>query len=70
MVMNAALKKLKMCLPFEQQKQKLSKKGILEMASLYIKYLSHTLERTDSISSVRTVNLNRHNYITQGSNYS
>ena len=64
-VMNSALKRLKMCLPLENQEQKLSKKDILLSAAIYIKHLSEKLhlEHTDCKGSEDTVNLNKHDYI-------
>ena len=59
-VMNSALRKLKMCLPLEEAEQKLSKKEILQTAILYIKFLSKTL---DQESMEETLNLNKHNYL-------
>ena len=59
-VMNSALRKLKTCLPLEEAEQKLSKKEILQTAILYIKYLSKTL---DQESMEETLNLNKHNYL-------
>ena len=66
MVMNAALKKLRMCLPLQNQEQKLSKKEILLSAAVYIKHLSDELsEPQEGLTEENggTVNLNNYDYV-------
>eukprot|EP00794_Sanderia_malayensis_P011211 gene11211-12388_t len=72
-VMNAALRSLKSSLPLRDSEQKLSKKDILQTATLYIKFLTTVLNSCANDEtcvnldfeeqSNKTVDLNEHNYL-------
>ena len=63
LVMNSALKKLKLSLPLKDSDQKISKKEILQTAVLYIRFLMSVLQESDSEKNQSFMNLREHNYL-------